>query len=192
MTKDELIAFEARIAERFNNAEIHYPVHLSGGNEDQLIEIFKDIRKEDWVIGTWRSHYHCLLKGVPPGQLEAAILDGRSIALCFPQHRVLCSAIAGGGIPIALGIAMGLVKSAAAGKVWCFLGDMVSFSGIFQESSYYAGSMNLPLRWIVEDNGVSVCTPTHDIWGIGGDPDVEQYSYDLKWPHAGAGIRVQF
>ena len=58
-TKEDLIKFENEIAARFDNAEIKAPVHLYNGNEDKIIEIFKkdNIGQEDWVLGSWRSHY---------------------------------------------------------------------------------------------------------------------------------------
>src|SRR5882672_2555148 len=108
MNAYDLIAFEDSIAEAFNRGEIRAPVHLTSGNEEQLIEYFsKHVGPDDWICTTWRSHYHCLLKGVPPDELRAAIMAGRSISLCFPEHRIVSSAIAGGILPIALGIAMG-------------------------------------------------------------------------------------
>ena len=63
-TKDSLKQFEARIASLFNQGKIRAPVHLSDGNELSLIEIFKDVKKQDYVFCSWRSHYQCLLKGV--------------------------------------------------------------------------------------------------------------------------------
>ncbi len=111
MTPADLIAFEADVAERFNRAEVPYPVHLSGGNEQQLIDYFAthyDAARGDWVCTYWRSHYHCLLAGVPPDEVLAAILAGRSITLCFPKYRVISSAIVGGILPIAVGIAVGI------------------------------------------------------------------------------------
>ena len=82
LTKEQLIAFEDQIADCFNNAMIKAPVHLYYGNEDQIIEVFKQVQPEDWVFCTWRSHYQCLLKGVPQEQIKKDILDGKSITLC--------------------------------------------------------------------------------------------------------------
>ena len=59
----ELIHFENKIVESWDAGKIRGPVHLSGGNEKPLIEIFKRISENDWVFSTWRSHYHALLKG---------------------------------------------------------------------------------------------------------------------------------
>ena len=47
MTKDALIAFEADIAARFNAGTIRAPIHLYSGVEDQMIEVFRDIRPQD-------------------------------------------------------------------------------------------------------------------------------------------------
>ena len=82
-TKEELIEFENEMAECFNGALIKAPVHLYNDNEEQIIEIFDrfNIGKDDWVFGSWRSHYQCLLKGVPSKEVEQACLDGRSISL---------------------------------------------------------------------------------------------------------------
>ena len=82
-TKEELIEFENDIANSFNNKLIRAPVHLSSGNEDQMIEVFKAVQPDDWVCGTWRNHFMCLLKGVPKEELKARILKGKSMVMCI-------------------------------------------------------------------------------------------------------------
>lgn len=197
MTIDDLIAFEREIAEAFNAAQIRAPVHLAGGNERSLIHLFTEInRSTDWVCTTWRSHYHCLLKGVPRERLKADILAGRSITLNYPEHRILSSAIVAGHIPIALGLAMQIARAGGRETVWCFLGDMAATTGIFSEAARYAEGHDLRIRWIVEDNGKSVCTPTLSVWGKDWAAPAHsagvRYRYHLPWPHAGAGKRVEF
>ena|SRR6202035_1512426 len=200
MTVEELISFEKDIADCFNSAQIKAPIHLSGGNEQRLIDIFKNIRQNDWVCTTWRSHYHILLKGVPPNELKRDILLGKSITLNYPHYRILSSAIVGGILPIALGIAFAIARQKLDEVVWCFVGDMTAYTGAFYECLQYANGFDLPVRWIVEDNGKSVCTDTASVWG---GPSLAQqfflqrgqrvgYSYVLPWPHAGAGKRVNF
>jgi TPP-dependent pyruvate/acetoin dehydrogenase alpha subunit len=79
---------------------------LSGGNEEQLIEIGKRIKSTDWVFSTWRSHYHALIKGVDSKWLEEEILAGRSITIVNKEEKFYSSAIVGGTISIAMGVAM--------------------------------------------------------------------------------------
>lgn len=189
MHREDLIAFEEEIAEIFNAGKIRHPIHLESGNEDQLLEVFKDIKPEDWVCCTWRSHLKCLLKGVPREELKSAIIRGDSMALCFPKYQVISSPIVGGILPIAVGIAKGIKLSGGMEKVHCFLGDMSSLTGIAHECFNYG--RDLPIRWIIEDNGLSVCTPTQEVWPEGQINSVK-YSYRSKWPHAGAGVRIQF
>jgi pyruvate dehydrogenase E1 component alpha subunit len=196
---DELIAFETEIAEAFNAAKIHAPIHLYYGNESQMIEIFRDVQPEDWVMCSWRSHYQCLLRGVPREEVKKEIMAGHSISLCFPQFRVVSSAIVGGIVPIALGVALGIKRSAENSRVHCFMGDMTAETGIVHEAVKYASNHHLPIRFIVEDNGQSVCTNTRETWGQPvltwegkSHPMVVYYRYQTKYPHAGAGQRVQF
>ena len=106
MNKAKLVNFETKIANLFNKAKIRAPIHLYSNNEDDLIKIFKRIKKNDWVFCSWRSHYQCLLKGVPEKKVEKEILDGKSISLCFPEYKIYSSAIVGGVIPIATGVAL--------------------------------------------------------------------------------------
>jgi hypothetical protein len=91
---------------------------------------------------------------------------------------------------------------------------MSSETGAFHESYKYARNHNLPITFIVESNGLSVLTPTDEIWnrnipyfidnkelwietisnnGIYKQPNLIYYHYlNKKYPHAGAGQRVQF
>ena len=199
MSPEDLIAFEDEVAALFNEGKIRAPVHLHFGNESQIIEIFRSIRKQDWVFCSWRSHYHCLLKGVPKEKIFSTILEGKSISLCFPEHRVYSSAIVGGSIPIAVGTAMGMMRKKEDARVYCFMGDMTAETGIAHEAIKYSRNHQLPIRFIVEDNGKSVCTDTRSVWNQNplsyddvDDDYVTHYRYETKYPHAGAGVRVQF
>jgi TPP-dependent pyruvate/acetoin dehydrogenase alpha subunit len=202
LKKEDLINFENQIATLFNEAKIKAPVHLYNANEEHVLEVFKkhNIGEDDWVLCSWRSHYQCLLKGVPPEELKKAILKGRSISLCFKDYKVLCSGIVTGVLPISIGIAMDLKRKGQRGKVYCFMGDMTSETGIAHECIKYAKNHQLPIHFVIEDNGKSVCTDTRKTWGQEkltfedcSDEYITYYRYKLdKYPHAGAGTRVQF
>lgn len=199
MNKLNLINFENKIANLFNQGKIKAPIHLSSNNEDILIKIFKKIKKVDWVFCSWRAHYQCLLKGVPEKVLEKEITDGKSISLCFPKYKIYSSAIVGGIIPIALGVALANKLKKKKSKVFCFIGEMTSETGIMHECYKYAVNKNLPIHFIIEDNSKSVCSDTRKVWSMKKltfekkkSKFISFYKYSLKYPHAGAGKRVEF
>jgi len=197
ITESKLVSFERRVADIFNDAKIRAPIHLHGGNETELINIFAGIGKNDWVFSSWRSHYHCLLKGVDEELLFSDICNGKSITLLYPEHKVYTSAIVGGIIPIALGAAKAIQLNGTTDHVYLFMGEMTSETGAASEAHRYAVNFDLPITFVIEDNGKSVCTNTLEAWGssklsLVGNPKVVHYTYELPWPHAGAGTRVQF
>ena len=116
---------------------------------------------------------------------------------------MISSAIVGGICPIAVGLAFASKQRNSNDRVHCFVGDMAALGGMFTECQRYAERHNLPIQFVVEDNGISVCTDTLEAWGklttwsksfgrTGGNGGVRRYQYKLPWPHAGAGKRVQF
>ena len=204
ITKKDLIDFEEDICKLYCDAQIKAPIHLSDGNEDQLIELFKKIDENDWVFSNWRSHYHALLHGVDREWLRKEIIEGNSITINNPEKHFFSSALVGGTCPIALGTALALKKKKSKQKVWVFVGDMTSETGAFHESLKYAQNHDLPIIFVIEDNGQSVGTPTKTVWGmqeseLKAEPVKEigsklyKYSYIKKiYPHVGAGKWVRF
>ena len=192
--KQQMIDFEELIVKHWEDAKIRGPVHLSNGNEDQLLEVFKRIKTTDWVFSTWRSHYHAMLKGISLDWLEQQILAGKSITICNMEERFYSSAIVTATLPIALGVAQAIKKSGGTDKVWCFIGDMCFETGIFYEVHKYARNFDLPLYFVVEDNGISTYTPTEATWNVKRDipSDVVHYSYKSRFPHYGSGKWVAF
>lgn len=202
ITKDEIVAFEQDIAAVFATGAIRAPVHLRAGREDQLIRIFKerDIGVDDYVFGFWDSHELALLKGVPKEQLKQAILDGKSISLCFPEYKILCSGIVGSLMGVATGAAWSLKHQRKTGRVFLFCGEMSAETGIFHEAVKYAHHFDLPATFVVCDNGVSVMTDTRAVWG---SPDpwfkgtryeqhIIYFTYENGYPHSGLGKKIAF
>lgn len=191
MTAAELIAFEKRVADAFQKQQIKGPIHLSGGNEQQLIEIFKDVDPGDWVFSTYRSHYHALLHGIDQEWLFEEILAGRSMGIHCPEHCFFSSAIVGGCLPIAVGVAAAMKRQGVDHTVWCFVGDMAATTGAFREAATYAIAHWLPIRFIVENNEMSCDTPTLDTWNDTVFANLgEVYDYIRTYPHSGTGAYV--
>lgn len=191
ITAEWLIEFEEKVRVEFEAGNVKGPCHFAGGNESQLIEIFKDIRREDWVMSTWRSHYHALLHGLPPEWVYAEILAGRSLSLNSAAHRFYTSAIVGGTLPIAVGVAAGIKRRGGAERVWVFCGDMAASIGAFMDAYKYSEFNDLPIEFIVENNEMSTNTPTREAWGTDAKsfqpPKKLEYFYARTVPHYGSG-----
>lgn len=194
ITKKNLIDFELKVKKYYENKEIKAPIHLSGNNEDQLIKIFKKIKREDWVFSSWRNHYHALLHGINPGWLFNEIIEGRSMGIINKKKKFYSSSIVGGILPIALGVALSLKKKKERNKVWVFIGDMTYECGIFHEVYKYSKNFKLPIKFVVEDNNLSTNTPTRVAWGKNSKilKDVIYYKYKRKYPHHGTGQWIMF
>jgi len=195
LTKQDLIDFELRVKEEYEKATITGPVHMSGGNEDQLLEIFKFVQDGDWVFSSWRNHYHALLHGVPQEHLYNLITDGKSMSVFCKEPKMYTSSIVGGIIPIALGAAKALKIKKSNNKVWCFIGDMTFETGVFHEAYKYSRCHELPLEFVVEDNNMSTNTPTSETRNhkkTKTPEDVFYYTYERIYPHHGTGQWILF
>ena len=190
MTKDDLIEFEAEVERQFSEGNIKGPIHLCGGNEDQLIDIFKRIKRTDYIFSKWRHDYHALLHGVPPEILMAEIMAGRGMNFSSAEHRFFTSAIVGGILPIAVGVAHGIKMLGVNEQVWCFIGDMAASTGTFHEAWGYSQGHALPIRFVVDGNGMAADTPTMETWVDSRDDGIERVISILSTrtkPHAGIG-----
>ena len=194
INKKNLIEFEEKIKKIYELGKIKGPIHLSGNNEEALIKIFKKIKKNDWVLSSWRNHYHAILKGVPLKWLEKEITAGRSMGINNLKHKFYTSSIVGGIIPIGMGIAKSLKLKRNNSKVWVFIGDMTFETGIFHECYKYSKNNKLPINFIIEDNNMSTNTPTNKVWIKKSKPPkgVIYYKYKRKYPHHGTGSWVLF
>ncbi len=188
MTAQDLIEFESGIRELWESGRLPSLVHLCGGNEEQLIDIFSEIKEGDWIFSTHRTHYHALLAGITPEILRAKIEDGDSMFVysslsneptwAHPRkHNFLCSAVLAGCCGIAAGVAWSIKQEATTTfierhsskpgvtvniiplpRVWCFIGDGGEEEGHFYEAAMFVEANDLPCTFIIEDNNRSVDT----------------------------------
>lgn len=189
MTKEDLIKVENRIIELYENGEITHMLHVCGGNEDQLISIFENIKKGDYIFSTHRTHYHYLLAGGDPDKLINKIIDGKSMYIFDKKLNFLSSSIVASTPCIAAGIALGLKMSESDKHVWCFIGDGAEDQGHFYEAVRYVEGFDLPCTFIIEDNNRSVETPKECRYGNSemkwNEKYVIRYKYTPIYPHTG-------
>ena len=193
MTASDLIDFEQRIKARFASGELPFLVHLSGGNEEQLLKIFREVNPKDWVFSNHRSHYHALLHGIPAGRVEASICNGDSMFIFSREHRFYTSSILAGTCCIACGVALEIKERSGDEKVWCFLGDGAEDNGHFYEAVRFADGRDLPITFVIEDNDRQVDTDHATRWGTDErfpwqTSKVIRYHYRSTFPHGGAGL----
>lgn len=192
MTAQTLIDQENVIRDLWEAGEISSLLHLMGGNEEQLVEIFKEIDRDDFVLCSHRCHFHYTLHGGT--DLVEKVLAGKSMFLYMP--RFLCSAIVGGVCSIAVGIALSYHSRGSKQRVWAFLGDGATDQGAFWEAIRFAEGRDLPITFVVEDNGGQCGVSMEQRWGpeISSSmlldiafrhPKVRYYRYTPKYPHAG-------
>jgi pyruvate dehydrogenase E1 component alpha subunit len=188
-TAKELIEFENHVESLWLAGELPSLFHLSGGNEDELIEIFDGVRPGDWILSSHRNHYHYLLTGGDPQKLLRDIKDGLSMFIFDREVNFLSSSILAGMCSIAAGISLANKMLGLDSKVFCFLGDAASEQGHFYEAVKYVESENLPCLFIVEDNDRS-CDTTKKQRGSHVDiisaSCVLRYNYKPTYPHCQA------
>ena len=197
-TKEELIKFEDGIYDLFEAGDLPYLVHLCGGNEDQLIDIFADIKEGDYIYSSHRTHYHYLLAGGDADALKDRIKRGDSMFVFDRKRNFLSSAILAGCAGMAAGTALSFRMQGKDQHVWCFIGDGAEDEGHFYEAVAFVSGWDLPCTFIIEDNDRQVDTTKKERRGkntvIDWPSCVVRYHYTPTYPHAstGSGKMVKF
>ena len=192
ITKEQLIETTNKLVELYHGGELPYIMHFCGGNEDQLIDIFKNINVGDYVFSTHRAHYHYLLTGGKPENLIEEIKKGRSMFLFKRELNFYTSSIVAGKPCIAAGVALALKMKKSQQKVWCFIGDCAEDEGHFYEAVRFVQSNALPCTFIIEDNNKSVDSTRenrHNSYLIDWPECVIRYTYNPVYPHCGSSSK---
>ncbi len=205
---ETLIDFENQTKADWETGDLPCLLHLAGGNEQELIKIFEQVKPGDWVFSTHRNHYHALLAGVPASIVREKIDRGDSMFVYSKEHNFFCSAVLAGCCGIAAGVAWA-IKNAGyipfmdvyiePRHVWCFVGDGGEEQGHFYEAAMFVEANDLPCTFIIEDNNRSVDTPRDARRGSAKGLEhlfrcVQRYHYTPTYPHAGSGctFKIEF
>lgn len=143
-------------------------LHLASGHEATHLGAVKALREEDHVITAYRDHGIALARGVDAKPIMAEMMGkrtgvsggkGGSMHLASRAHNFWGGyAIVGGHLPLAAGIALKCQYAGDDAVVLCFLGDGATNNGYFHEAVNLSGAWNLPVVWLIENNGIGMGT----------------------------------
>lgn len=153
---------EERCAELYTQTKIRGFLHLYVGEEAVAVGVVEHLGPDDTLVATYREHGHALLKGTPMSAILAEMYGvaegcsggrGGSMHLFDAAHRVYGgNAIVGGGLPVAVGLALADKLAGRARVTACFFGEGAVAEGEFHESMNLAALWDLPVLFCCENN----------------------------------------
>jgi pyruvate dehydrogenase E1 component alpha subunit len=154
--------FEERAGEMYARAKVGGFLHLSIGEEATIVGSARALREDDYLISTYRSHGHALVRGTPPENVMAELfgrVDGCSGGRGGSMHMFDLArrfmggyGIVGGNLPIAAGIALASDYEGTDEVTLCTFGDGASNQGTFGETLNIAALWKLPVVFMVTNN----------------------------------------
>ena len=180
--------FEEKCAEAYTQEKIRGFLHLYDGEEAVAAGIIPLLEPQDRLVATYREHGHALARGVPMGAVMAEMYGksegcaggrGGSMHLFSKDHNFYGgNAIVGGGLPMAVGLALADKMQDSDAVTTCFFGEGAVAEGEFHESLNLASLWDLPLLFVCENNGYAMGTAL-DISEAETDISVKARSYDI-------------
>jgi pyruvate dehydrogenase E1 component alpha subunit len=154
--------FEERCAELYSAERIRGFVHLYIGEEAVAVGLIDHLRQDDAIVATYREHGHALARGIPMdavmsemfGRVEG-VSGGRGGSMHLfhaPTRFYGGNAIVGGGLPLAVGLALADRMQARDRVTACFFGEGAMAEGEFHESINLAALWHLPVLFVCENN----------------------------------------
>ncbi|MCA9630755.1 MAG: pyruvate dehydrogenase (acetyl-transferring) E1 component subunit alpha [Myxococcales bacterium] len=160
--------FEEKCAEMYSLGKIRGFLHLYIGEEAVAVGAMNGLAPEDNVVATYREHGHALLRGTSPEAVMAEMFGkqngcsrgrGGSMHLFDVEHRLYGGhAIVGGGLPVAVGLALADKLRGRKALTACFFGDGAVDEGEFHESLNLAALWKLPVLFVCENNRYAMGT----------------------------------
>lgn len=161
--------FEGKCAELYQAQKIRGFLHLYDGQEAVSVGVMQALGPEDAIVGTYREHGQAIARGVPMGPLMAEMFGklegccrgrGGSMHIFDRERRFLGgNAIVGGGMPLALGVALADRMQGRKAVTASFFGEGAADEGEFHESMNLAALWRLPVLFVCENNLYSMGTP---------------------------------
>ncbi len=160
--------FEERCAALYSAEKIRGFLHLYIGQEANAVGIMQALGPEDAVVATYREHGHALARGLPPSEVMAEMFGkatgssrgrGGSMHIFDAKRRFYGgNAIVGGGLPLAVGLALADKMQKRCRVTCCFFGEGAAAEGEFHESLNLAALWKLPVLFVCENNRYAMGT----------------------------------
>ena len=154
--------FEEACAELYSASRIRGFLHLYVGEEAVATGVLATLGPQDAVLSTYREHGHALARGIPAESIMAEMFGrqtgcsggrGGSMHLFDAERRFVGgNAIVGGGIPLAVGMALADRMRGLDRVTACFFGEGAMAEGEFHESMNLAALWHLPVLFCCENN----------------------------------------
>ena len=154
--------FEGRCAELYGAGRIRGFLHLYDGEEAVAVGVMQVLGKQDAIVSTYREHGHAIARGIGMGPLMAELYGkrtgcsggrGGSMHIFDAATRFYGgNAIVGGGLPLAVGLALAEKLKGGRGVAACFFGEGAAAEGEFHESLNLAALWQLPVLFLCENN----------------------------------------
>src|ERR1700761_3569646 len=160
--------FEERAARAYTEALIGGYCHLNLGEEAAVVGLMDALRPTDYLFTNYREHGYALMRGIDPNRVMAELYGrgdgvskggGGSMHMFDLTHRLLGGyGIVGGQLPLATGAALAIDYRGGDEVVMCTLGDGTTAIGAFHESLNIAALWNLPIVFVIINNGLGMGT----------------------------------
>ena len=154
--------FEDKCAELYTQEKIRGFLHLYDGEEAIAVGVIPVLEKRDRIVATYREHGHALVRGVPMTTVMAEMYgkqEGCSRGRGGSMHLFDAAtnfhggnAIVGGGLPLAVGLALASHMRKDDLVTACFFGEGAVAEGEFHESLNLAALWGLPVLFVCENN----------------------------------------
>jgi len=154
--------FEDKCVELYTQEKIRGFMHLYDGEEAVAVGVIPVLEKRDRVVATYREHGQALVRGVPMttalaemyGKQEGCSRGRGGSMHLFDRATNFCggNAIVGGGLPLAVGLALADHMRGNDGVTACFFGEGAVAEGEFHESMNLAALWQLPVLFVCENN----------------------------------------
>jgi pyruvate dehydrogenase E1 component alpha subunit len=154
--------FEEKCVELYSATKIRGFMHLYIGEEAVAVGAMQALEPQDAIVATYREHGHALVRGVSAGAIMAEMYGkvegcsrgrGGSMHLFDAATRFYGgNAIVGGGLPLAVGLALADTLRGRERVTACFFGDGAVAEGEFHECMNLAALWSLPVLFLCENN----------------------------------------